>query len=71
MEWLSDFLDWLVTDRGQESARIGFLFLLALLIGAVPDLTIEPIAFSTMFDKPPCLLPGVVLALRSTPPRCR
>lgn len=35
MEWLSDFLDWLVTDRGQESVRIGFLFLLALLIGAV------------------------------------
>ncbi|WP_111721232.1 hypothetical protein [Homoserinimonas sp. OAct 916] len=35
MEWLSDFLDWLVTDRGQESVRVGFLFLLALLIGAV------------------------------------
>lgn len=34
MEWLSDFLDWLVTDRGQESTRIGFLFLIALLIGA-------------------------------------
>ena len=36
-----------------------------------PDFTIEPIAFSTMLDKPPFLLPGVVLALRSTLPRCR
>ena len=42
-----------------------------LEIGAEPDLTIEPIAFSTMFDRPPLLLPGVVLALRSAPPRCR
>ena len=41
------------------------------LIGALPDLMIEPIAFSTMFDRPPALLPGVVLALRSTLPRCR
>src|SRR6516162_5832891 len=40
-------------------------------MGAVPDLTIEPMAFSTMFDSPPFLLPGVVLALRSTPPRAR
>jgi hypothetical protein len=28
----------------------------------------DPMAFSTMFDKPPLLLPGVVFALRSTPP---
>ena len=34
-------------------------------IGLVPDLITEPIAFSTMFDNPPFLLPGVVLALRS------
>src|SRR6516162_2612111 len=40
-------------------------------MGAVPDFTIEPMAFSTMFDSPPFLLPGVVLALRSTPPRAR
>jgi hypothetical protein len=41
------------------------------MIGALPLLTIEPIAFSTMLDRPPCLLPGVVLALRSTRPRSR
>jgi len=39
------------------------------LIGALPLLTIEPIAFSTMFDSPPRLLPGVVFALRSGEPR--
>ena len=32
---------------------------------------IEPMAFSTMLDRPPFLLPGVVLALRSAPPRPR
>jgi hypothetical protein len=36
-------------------------------IGAVPDLTIDPIAFSTMFASPPFRLPGMVFALRSTP----
>jgi hypothetical protein len=41
------------------------------VIGAVPLLMIEPIAFSTMFESPPFLLPGVVLALRSAPPRPR
>ena len=40
-------------------------------MGELPDLTMEPIAFSTMFDRPPFLLPGVVLALRSTLPRAR
>ena len=35
---------------------------------AVPDLAIEPSAFSTILASPPCLLPGVVLALRSTFP---
>ena len=40
-------------------------------IGVLPDLTIEPMAFSTMFDRPPRLLPGVVFALRSACPRCR
>ena len=40
-------------------------------IGAVPDLAMEPIDFSTMLESPPRLLPGVVLALRSTPPRRR
>ncbi|MNJ76614.1 hypothetical protein D3C77_739320 [compost metagenome] len=37
----------------------------------LPDLTIEPRDFSTMFDRPPFLLPGVVLALRSAAPCCR
>ena len=32
-------------------------------MGAVPDFTMEPIAYSTMLDSPPFLLPGVVLAL--------
>ena len=40
-------------------------------IAAVPLLTMEPMAFSAMLDKPPALLPGVVLALRSTRPRSR
>jgi hypothetical protein len=40
-------------------------------MGAAPELTIEPIAFSTMLLRPPALLPGVVLALGSTLPRCR
>ena len=40
-------------------------------MGALPDLTMEPMAFSTMLDSPPDLLPGVVLALRSTEPRCK
>jgi hypothetical protein len=40
-------------------------------IGALPLLTIEPIAFSTMFDNPPALLPGVVFAPRSTRPFAR
>jgi hypothetical protein len=40
-------------------------------MGAVPLLTMEPMAFSTMFDSPPFLLPGVVLALRSTRPWSR
>ncbi len=40
-------------------------------IGAEPDLTIEPIAFSTMLLNPPFLLPGVVFALRSTRPFAR
>ena len=41
------------------------------VIGALPLLMIEPIAFSTMFDRPPFLLPGVVFALRSTLPLSR
>jgi hypothetical protein len=41
------------------------------VMGAVPLLTMEPMAFSTMFDSPPFLLPGVVLALRSTRPWSR
>ena len=40
-------------------------------IGPEPDLTIEPNDFSTMLASPPFLLPGVVLALRSAPPRAR
>jgi hypothetical protein len=40
-------------------------------MGAVPLLMMEPMAFSTMFDNPPFLLPGVVLALRSTRPLSR
>ncbi len=40
-------------------------------IAELPDLMIEPIAFSTMFDNPPFLFPGVVFALRSAPPRFR
>src|ERR1700683_2631780 len=38
-------------------------------IGLEPDFTIEPSDFSTMLASPPFLLPGVVLALRSAPPR--
>src|SRR5437773_2769454 len=38
------------------------------VIGALPLLTIEPIAFSTMLESPPFLLPGVVLAPPSVPP---
>ena len=41
------------------------------VIGALPDFTIEPMAFSTMLARPPFLLPGVVFALRSTEPRAR
>ena len=37
----------------------------------LPDLTIEPSDFSTILDRPPFLLPGVVFALRSTLPRFR
>ena len=37
----------------------------------LPLLMIEPMAFSAMLDKPPALLPGVVLAVRSTRPRSR
>jgi len=40
-------------------------------IGLVPDLTIEPSAFSTTFDKPPRLLPGDGFALRSARPPLR
>ena len=40
-------------------------------MGDVPDLAMEPIAFSTMLDRPPFLLPGVGLALRSTLPSSR
>ena len=36
-----------------------------------PAFATDPIAFSTMFDKPPRLFPGVVFALRSAPPRSR
>ncbi|MNI72169.1 hypothetical protein D3C73_1280920 [compost metagenome] len=41
------------------------------LIALLPDLTMEPRDFSTMFDNPPFLLPGVVLALRSASPLAR
>ncbi|MCY1446387.1 hypothetical protein D9M71_629510 [compost metagenome] len=37
----------------------------------LPDLAMEPMAFSTMLFSPPFLLPGVVLALRSAMPRAR
>ena len=38
----------------------------------VPEIfATDPIAFSTMLARPPRLLPGVVLAERSTPPRRR
>ena len=40
-------------------------------IGEVPDLAMLPIAFSTMLERPPFLLPGVGLALRSTSPSSR
>jgi hypothetical protein len=39
------------------------------VIADEPDFTIEPNDFSTMLARPPFLLPGVVLALRSAPPR--
>ena len=41
------------------------------MMGAVPDLAMEPMAFSTMLARPPFLLPGVGLASRSTPPASR
>ncbi|MNP09979.1 hypothetical protein D3C76_1021090 [compost metagenome] len=41
------------------------------VIALLPDLTIEPNDFSTMFDSPPFLFPGVVLALRSASPLAR
>ena len=41
------------------------------MIALEPDLTIEPSDFSTMLASPPFLLPGVVLALRSAPPRAQ
>ena len=41
------------------------------VIGLEPDFTIEPSDFSTILASPPFLLPGVVLALRSAPPRAR
>ena len=41
------------------------------VMAALPDLTMEPMAFSTILDRPPFLLPGVVLALRSALPRCK
>ena len=37
----------------------------------VPDLATEPSDFSMMLDSPPFLLPGVVLAPRSTSPLAR
>ena len=40
-------------------------------MAAVPDLAIEPSVFSMMLARPPFLLPGVVLALRSAPPDAR
>ena len=52
---------WLTFSPGDRTPEIGEL----------PDFTMEPIAFSTMFDRPPFLLPGVVLALRSTWPFSR
>ena len=42
-----------------------------LEMAELPLLIIEPMAFSTILDKPPALLPGVVLALRSTLARAR
>ena len=41
------------------------------VIALEPDFTIEPRDFSTILARPPFLLPGVVLALRSAPPRAR
>ena len=35
-------------------------------MGEVPDLAMEPMAFSTILASPPFLFPGVGLALRST-----
>ena len=40
-------------------------------MGEVPDLAMEPMAFSTMLAKPPFLLPGVGFASRSTWPSSR
>ncbi len=40
-------------------------------IGLLPDLTMEPSAFSTTLDSPPFLLPGDGLALRSVWPPLR
>ena len=40
-------------------------------IAVLPDLAIDPRAFSTTLAKPPRLFPGVGLALRSADPRAR
>ena len=37
----------------------------------VPDFAMHPSVFSTMFTRPPALLPGDGLALRSMPPAAR
>ena len=52
---------WLIRSPGASTPAIGL----------VPDLMTEPIAFSTMLERPPFLLPGVVLALRSASPPAR
>ena len=40
-------------------------------IGELPDFAIDPIAFSTIFESPPFLFPGVGFALLSTCPFSR
>ena len=63
------------TDLGSADTDTGYCPQLGeadeCWMGIEPLFTMEPMAFSTMLDKPPALLPGVVLALRSTWPRSK
>ena len=66
-----DLLTLLVSQITKNRYKRSALGVLWTLLNPLISMAVLTIAFSTVFDNPPIIFPGVVFALRSTRPFCR